>query len=293
MEETEALPKNIIKDLVIKYQFDEKTAYLAKLLSLPKNSINNKLSQSLKRYKEELEEYRNSGNHHKTDYEDTERNMQQINTALESTEKSLGKNSKPYKVLLASLKAQENLIKHYETSIEDEKLDNLAIAQNSLEKMSIILEALYLSATNEQEIEENKKLYKKLSLEFHPDKTINEDNNIQQQKNDFFKTFKPLLSSNTNNNHLDDTIKAIHEKRNEIIQRINNPSILTHIAHLSCSTALPHIGQAIGAALCNKTFTKLMPSSAEENICNTACVNSARKTALQIETKLVKLPRHL
>src|SRR5579863_9391293 len=61
------LPKYAIKDMIIKYQIDETSIYLAKLLSLSRTAIKNKIDQSFEKYKDELEEYSNSGQYHAQD----------------------------------------------------------------------------------------------------------------------------------------------------------------------------------------------------------------------------------
>jgi hypothetical protein len=208
---TDQLKENI-KQLINKYQFDEQSKYLAELLSLPRTTLANKVSQSL--------------------------------------------------------------------------------AKNNLKEAILIIEALYLTAITKEELKENSKLYKKLSLNFHPDKTKYDNEELKEQKSEFFKTFTPLLSANTSNEHLNGIIKSIHEKRAEIIEHINNPSALTYAGHFFCSTALPPIGQAIGTILCHKTFAQIMPRSEGENILRDICVTKTRETALEIETKLVKIPHH-
>jgi len=270
--------------MIIKYQIDETSIYLAKLLSLPRAAIKNKIDQSFEKYKGELKEYSNSGQYHAQDLKETQHKAKQIKKRLK---KENNKN------LLASLKIQNLLIQKYESAIDAEKLNNLTGAQNRLEKMTFLIEALYLTAITAEELRENNKLYRHLSIHFHPDKAKNEDGEIKEQKNEFFKTFTPLLSSNTSNDHLRNIIQSIQEKRNERIEQINNPSALASAGHFLCSTAIPPIGQAIGTFLCHKTFAQIMPRSEDENILRDICVMKSRDTALEIETKLVKLPRHL
>ena len=79
-QEEVILPKNIIKDLIIKYQIDEDSIYLTKLLSLPRTTINEKFSKSLEKYKIELQEYSDSKNHYATDLKETKLKIQEINT---------------------------------------------------------------------------------------------------------------------------------------------------------------------------------------------------------------------
>lgn len=296
MDETTNLPKNVIKDLIINYQIDEPSTYLAQLLSLPRTTINKKLSKSLTKYTDDLKYYSDSRERYTADLKETSLKLQQTTNTLTYAEKTHGKNSEPYKVLLLSLKIQEYLIKRYESLIEQDKFNNLVITQDTVEKMTLLLEALYLTAVSKEQLQENQKLYRQLSLKFHPDKTSNDNNEIQQQKNEFFTTLEPLLNSqtsNTSNSHLNDIIKSIREKRNEIIEQINNPSALTYAGRFLCSTALPVIGEGIGIALCHKTFAQVMPRSAEENILHDICITNARSTALEIETKLVKLSGRL
>ncbi len=277
MEEgIEYLSKNTIKDMIIKYPIEE-TSYLTELLSLSREAIKNKLNQSPQK---EAEKYSECEEHYAQDLKETKDKAQQIETRLKKE-----KNTK----LLESLKIQNFLIQEYEAAIKEEKL---VITQKSLEKMSFLIEVLYFTSTTQEELNENKKLYKQLSLKFHPDKIKNLDENIKQETTEFFKTFTPLLNKDTNSNHLVNIVRAIREKRNEIIDQVNNPSISTYAAHFFCSTALPTIGHGLGIALCHKTFAQIMPRSAEEHILSDICVANARRTALDIETKLVKIPHH-
>lgn len=230
MEETENLPKKTVANMIIKYQSDE-TTYLVQLLSLPRETIQNKITESIK---SEVEEH---------------------------------------------------------SKCKDDQ-DQLTITQNHLKEMTFLIEALYLIATTKDKINENKKLYRQLSLKFHPDKLQKFDKQIQEEKSSFFTTLEPLLGDDKSNNHLNNIVKTIREKRNEIIDQINNPSISTYAAHFFCSTALPTIGHGLGIALCHKTFSQIMPRSADENILSDICVANARRTALDIETKLVKIPHH-
>lgn len=294
MEDIKNLPNDIVRDMIIKYQIDEASIYLAQLLHLPRTKIQKKFSRSLKKYKNNLEAYHNPGSRFITDIKETNLKMEQITNMLNYTTKIYGKKSEPYKVLLSSLKIQEHLIKNYEKSIQEEKFENSILAQNNLKKMTFILEALFLTAISEEELAENRKLYRQLSLQFHSDKTANDTKEIQKQKSDFFgTTIEPLLSSNKKDNSLENIVKSIREKRDAIIEQINNPSILNQTTQFCCTITLPSIGQGLGIALCNKTFAKLMPRSAGENDAHNACITAARKTALEIETKLIKLSHRL
>lgn len=178
------------------------------------------------------------------------------------------------------------------TTLTQQQQDAIRLhSSDSLNKILLILEALYLISINQDDIDDNKKLYRTLSLKFHPDKKT--EPTIKKEYSDFFTEMGPILNENQSNNHLDIMIESIHRKRNEIIEQINNPSALTYAGHFFCSTALPVIGKGLGIALCHKTVAQIMPRSAEENILHDICVAKARQTALEIETKLVKLSRHL
>jgi hypothetical protein len=265
---------------------------LASLLSLSRETLLNKATQSVQQYQDDLKEYRCSGSHHAQDLAETKDKISAITHALSYTERNLVNSNEPYIVLLKSLNLQKRLALQYEQTIENEKRSNFANAQNSLEKITFLLEALYLTATTPEHLSENSKLYKRQSLHFHPDKIQDKEHEIQEQKSNFFKILQPLLGSDTGTDHLNNMIKTIHEKRNERIEQINNPSALTCAAHFFCSTSLPIIGHGLGAALCHKTFAQVMPRSADENILRDICVTSTRKTALYIETKLAKIPYH-
>ncbi len=273
-EEIKHLSKSTIKDMIVKYPIDE-TSYLTKLLSLPREAINKKLNQSLIK---EAKNHSECDKYYAQDLEETKYKVQQIEKCLKKEN-----NAK----LLESLKIQNFLMQEYETAIKNEKL---AITQNSLDKMAFLIEVLYLTSTTQDDLHENKKLYKQLCLKFHPDKIKNLDENVKEEKTEFFKTFAPLLGEDTNSNHLVNIVRAIRQKRNDIIECINNPSVSTSVTHFFCSTALPRIGYGFGAALCHKTFAQVMPRSAKENILRDICIASARNTALEIETKLVKIP---
>jgi hypothetical protein len=293
MQEIEHLSKKTIKDMILKYQFDKQSVYLASLLSLPRQTLLGNVDQSLKQYQEDLQEYHASGSHYTQDLAETKKKISTITTVLNYTERNLVNSNEPYIVLSKSLSLQKCLVLQYERAMENEKRSNFANAQNTLDKMTFLLEALYLTATTPEQLSENSRLYKQLSLRhFHPDKIKNEEYEIQEQKGNYFKTFQPLLGSDAGTDHLNNMIKAIHEKRSEAIERINNPSALTSAAHFLCSTTLPVMGHGLGAALCHKTFAQVMPRSKDENVLRDICVASARKTALEIETKLVKIPYH-
>ncbi len=292
MQEIEHLSKSTIKDMIIKYQIDKQSVYLAELLSLPRETLLDNAAQSLHQYQEDLQEYRTSGNHHAQDLTETKNKIAAITHVLNYTQRNVVNSNEPHTVLLKSLNLQEGLALQYEHAIENEKQSNFANAQNSLDKLTFLLEALYLTATTQEQLDENSKLYKKQSLRFHPDKIQDEESEIQKQKANFFTILQPLLGSDTGADHLNNIVKSIHEKRSERIEQINNPSALTYAGHFLCSTTLPVMGHGLGAALCHKTFAQVMPRSEDENILRDICVASARKTALYIETKLAKIPYH-
>src|SRR5579863_9779794 len=297
MQEIEHFSKKTIKDMIIKYQIDE-TTYLTKLLSLSRENINDKFIKWLTKYREYEEELQTSVTSkscYAEDFKRTKHKFQQANTQLKVFRKRFGEETAPYTNRLADSKILEQLLKNYELSIKEEQLSFCIDIKNkkyALKKITLILEALHLNAISEEDLNKNKKLYKQLSLKFHPDKIKNLDDNIKQEKAEFFKTFTPLLSEDKSTDHLNNIVKAIHEKRNEIIEQINNPSTLTYAGHFLCLTALPPIGQAIGTILCHKTFAQIMPRSEGENILRDICVTKTRETALEIETKLVKIPHH-
>src|SRR6266404_4843200 len=290
-QEDIVLPKRIMRELINKYQINEEIAYLAQLLSLPRLVIKNKFIKYLKKYNN-LQQSNACKSHYSTDLKETERKAQQLTTVLKLANQSLTKNSEPSIVLQKSLNIQNKLINNYKILINNEQIVHLIDKDNNLKKMSFILEALYFTAIDTKDLKENQKWYKLLSKKFHPDKTHHLDEKTQEEATNLFKTFQPLLNDNKSNNHLNDMIKAIREKRNESIEQINNPSlknmVYKYITEFNCQTTLPIIGEGIGVALCNKTFAKLMPSSARENEYRDACVASARNSALQIETKLIK-----
>lgn len=297
MQEIEHLSKKTVKDMIIKYQIDNQSIYLASLLALPRETLINDVSESLKQYQEDLKKYRSSETHYAQDLKETEKKHSATNKVLNYIVDNFGENIEPYKVLSVSSNLQKNLMLQYERAIENEKTTNFAYAQNNLDKITFLLEALYLTATQPKHLSENSKLYKRQSLHFHPDKIQDKESEIQEQKSNFFKVLQPLLGSDTGTDHLNNIVKAIHEKRNERIEQINNPSALTYAGHFFCSTALPMIGKGLGAAVYHKTFAQIIPraeneNTPNENILYNICVASARKTALDIETKLVKIPYH-
>ncbi len=244
-KEATDLPKRIIKDLIIKYQINEKIQYLAQFLPLDRTTLENTFFETLEKYEKHIEDLQNSAN-------------------------------------------SEN---YYSIDLRETEHKN-----DILKKMSLILEALYLASITTNDLKKNKLLYKKLNLKFHPDKLVNTDEETKKEKTEFFQNIEPLLSSNTNDNCLNDMIKSIHEKRNEIIEQINNPpllkTILNNAVKFNCATTLPVIGEAFGIALCNKTFAKLIPNSPQENKYRNECVANIRQSALQIEMKLIKLSRY-
>lgn len=228
------------------------------------------------------------------------------------------KKSLPYLVQLLSLNRNELLEKITNENTKNETLfkqytqllnQKTPIEYNDKKELKIIrlmIRALYLTSTEQDDIEANKKLFTQISLQYHPDKVANNLNHIDQSLweplkldyQEFCKEYQSLLKNNDPDicykiiESIDQKRNDIIKKRNEIIEQINNPPALTCAAHFFCSTALPTIGQGLGIALCNKTFAKLMTRSAGENDAHKACVIAARTTALDIETKLVKLSRH-
>lgn len=293
MEDIKYLPKDIIRDMITKYPIDENSVYLIKLLSLSKDNIKNKFNKNLSKYHEYREECANPRYHHSIDFTETKGKINRINTILNVFRRRFGKETLPYKNLLTDLKIQKNFLESYEISLHNDQLSHRIDIENknyTLTKMTLILEALYLTTTSSKEdLQQNKQLFKKLSLQFHPDKINNLNEATIKEYQSFFTTFQPLLSADENSNRLNHIIESIRKKRNDTREQINNPPALTCAAHFFCSTALPSIGEGLGIALCNKTFAKLMPSSARENDTHNACITAARKTALEIETKLVKL----
>ena len=70
-----------------------------------------------------------------------------------------------------------------------------------------------------------------MSKKFHPDKIRHLDEKTQEEATNLFKTFQPLLNANKNNNHLNNIIEAICEKRNDAKQKRND--IVSQINHES------------------------------------------------------------
>src|SRR5438132_1139253 len=277
-EKVKALPKSAVKKLIIKNPINEEIIYLTKLLSLSRDEVKNEFMETLSEhsdYKAQLQEPTTFNNIHLKEFNLIKNKINNFNTQLRVFRKRFGEETKPYTNLLLRLEIENNTLKQYKILLKNEINEIIENKNDTLKRMSLILQALYLNSTSSEDFKENKHWYRLLSKKFHPDKIKNVTEEIKKENTDFFSIFEPLLQSNKKNNSLKNMILSIYDKKNEkmqtrsdLIGQINNTRNNSSLfLNFNCGQTLPMIGEGLGAALGNKLFASLKFITSEENIC--------------------------
>ena len=169
-----------------------------------------------------------------TKIDDIKSDLTSIRTDIVKTKKLITESKKELTIQannehLQSLKEQKSF---YKKEIEE--------YQYAKTNLTSLAEALYLTATTEEDVKKNKELYRKIILLIHSDKTLHTSND------ELIKNITPLLKDNKINYSLESMVKEIEAK---LIDEQEKPSIVEQVAMIACSEAAWMIGYKAAALL--------------------------------------------
>jgi hypothetical protein len=239
---------------------------------------------------------------YKATKEKTKKELQEIEQELTNIQKKITsgtsflKKSKPSPIISLIVSVNEahmqNLLeKQHYIKNNDDKDDKNA----SYEKMLYLTDALRLLSSSENDLSDNKKLYKKLSVQYHPDKTNNISENEQQKNILFFKHINSLF----NEQKVIDAERYFYDHLENIIKdntQESNQTFLQMIEKTSLDGATfagSWLGHATGFITGYKIITYLIPQKNTEANEAQAFVMKSLSSAFRIEKTLLKLRKNL
>jgi|GEM_PF-6926003 len=147
-----------------------------------------------------------------------------------------------------------------------------------LNSMIIFSSALFLKSTTENELAENVKLGKRLSLKYHSDKT--KDNPAEQE---FFKEYQPVLLNNKPNEFLEKINRELNRQQSDFYASIN-PSLKQIYLYQASPLILP-VAYLSGYYIADR----LLPQKYTESKIAERCINRIQAYAFNIEKKQLEL----
>jgi hypothetical protein len=257
----------LLLSLAVQYLKPEESAKVFKEI--------NPLLQLLKKNKEDVKEK----------FHKTEKKFRFSYLETEITDKIIDDIYKPQNDEIKSL---YHIIKKEKLNIKFKDPNYKSDIQN---KLLSLTETLYLQATIDNDIKENKNTYKELSLIYHPDRTRDKNKDIQENFASFFKEFKSLLNENINGNHLtnliNDTNKQLHKRYKRIKEeQLSYSKIIFH------TIIAPPLSYATYFAVA-KTIRRFLPNKTINPILCKNITHLFHKSAFKIEKQLININSEL